>query len=188
MDDLIKDTTSFTPMNLRPPPSPPINYKHYTMPMTHPTTGELISSYKHAEVWMTAFREDFGGMSEGNNKIGQKGTNTMFVMSPQDIPNILKNRVVTYARVVVDHRPQKADPNHIQIIAGSNLINYPGGLTTRTVDITTSKLHCNSVLSTPNTKYMCLDIKKILPFGPPQLIRIHAHPFCPFPPMDHQAI
>ena len=47
MDDLINDTTNFTPMNLRPPPSPPTNYEHYAMPMIHPTTGELISSYKH---------------------------------------------------------------------------------------------------------------------------------------------
>ncbi len=63
--------------------------------MTHPMTGELISSYKRlmngpdtAEVWMTAFEKDFGGMSQGDNKTGQKGTNVMFVVSPQDIPNI----------------------------------------------------------------------------------------------------
>ena len=120
MDDLINDTTSFNPMNLRPPPSPPINYKHYAMPMIHPMTGELISSYKRlmnhpdtAEVWMTAFGKDFSSISQGDNKTGQKGTNAMFVMSPQDIPNILKDRLVTYAQVVVDHRPQKADPNRI---------------------------------------------------------------------------
>ena len=82
MDDLINDTTSFTPMNLLPPPSPPINYEHYAMPIIHPMTGELISSYKRlmndpntAEVWMTAFGKDFGGMNQGDNKIGQKGTN-----------------------------------------------------------------------------------------------------------------
>ena len=80
-------------------------------------------------------------------------------MSPQDIPNIPNDRVVTYARVVVDHCPQKADPNRNQITAGGNLINYPGKLTTRTADITTSKLHWNSILSTPDAKYMCLDIK-----------------------------
>ena len=80
-------------------------------------------------------------MSQGNDKTGQKGTNAMFVMSPQDIPNIPKDRVVTYAQVVVDHHPQKTDPNCIRITAGGNLINYPGELTTRTADITTSKLH-----------------------------------------------
>ena len=104
MDNLIDDMTNFTPMNLCPPPSPPINYKHYAMPMIHPTTRELISSYKRlvndpntVEVWMTAFGKDFGGISQGDNKTSQKGTNVMFVMSPQDIPNILEDCVVTYA-------------------------------------------------------------------------------------------
>jgi hypothetical protein len=79
MDDLINDMTNFTPMNLRPPLSPPINYEHYTMPMIHPTTRELISSCKRlmnnpdtVEVWMMAFRKDFGGMSQGDNKTGLK--------------------------------------------------------------------------------------------------------------------
>jgi hypothetical protein len=92
--------------------------------------------------------------------------NAMSVMSPQDMPNTPKDRIVTYARVVVDHHPQKADPNRIRITAGCNLINYPGELTTRTADITTSKLHWNSVLSTPDAKYMCLDIKKFYLLAP----------------------
>ena len=50
----------------------------------------------------------------------------MFVMSHKDIPNIPMDRVVTYAKVVVDYRPQKEDPNRIRITAGGNLINYPG--------------------------------------------------------------
>jgi hypothetical protein len=41
-----------------------------------------------------------------------------------------------------------------------NLITYNGELSVRTADINTAKLHWNSVDSTPNAKYMCLDIKK----------------------------
>ena len=80
-------------------------------------------------------------MSQGDNKTGQKGTTAISIMSPQYTPNIPKDCVVTYARVVVDHCPQKADPNRIQITTGGNLIKYPGELTTRTADITTLKLH-----------------------------------------------
>ncbi len=40
-----------------------------------------------------------------------------------------------------------------------NLITYDGELSFRTVDINTTKLHWNSVVSTPNAKYMCLDNK-----------------------------
>ena len=45
--------------------------------------------------------------------------------------------------------------------AGGNLIIYPGELTTRTVDITKSKILWNSVLSIKNEKYLYLDIKNI---------------------------
>jgi hypothetical protein len=124
--------------------------------MIHPTTGKSISSYLHlmkdpatTETWMTAFGKDLGGMCQGDNKTGQKGTNAMFVMTPSDIPNIPKDRTITYAGVVVNHRPQKEDPNRIWITAGGNLINYPGELPTRTADITTTKLLWNSVISTP---------------------------------------
>ena len=54
-----------------------------------------------------------------------------------------------------------ADPNRVRITAGGNLIEYTGELTTRTADLTTSKILWNSVLSTPKAKFMCLDIKNV---------------------------
>ena len=66
-----------------------------------------------------------------------------------------------YANIVVDYRPQKEDPNRVRITAGGNLIDYPGKLTTLTANLTTSKVLWNSVLSTENGKYMCIDIKQI---------------------------
>ena len=133
--------------------------------MVHPVTGEHITSYRKlmsdpvtADVWMTAFGKDFGGMCQGDNKTNTVGTNAMFVMTPEDIPAIPKDQPPTYAKVVVAYRPQKDDPYRIRITAGGNKIFYPGELTTRTADMTTAKLHWNSVLSTPNAKYMCLDI------------------------------
>jgi hypothetical protein len=106
----------------------------------------------------------------------------MFTMSPQDIPNIPKDRVVTYAQVVVDHHPQKADPNRIRITNSGNLINYPRELTTRMADITTSKLHWNSVLSTPDAKYMCLDITFFNLSAPLDRYEYTRIPFALFPP------
>jgi hypothetical protein len=57
----------------------PVHFEHYANPMVHPVTGETISSYKKlmndpatAEVWQTAFGKDFGGMAQGDNKMGQK--------------------------------------------------------------------------------------------------------------------
>jgi hypothetical protein len=87
-------------------------------------------------------------MAQGDNKTGQKGTNSIFVMTHNEIQTIPKNQTVMYARAVVDFCPQKADPHCICITAGGNLINYPGELSTWTADLTTSKLMWNSVLST----------------------------------------
>jgi hypothetical protein len=136
------------------------------MAMIHPVTGKHITSYHKlmqdpamADVWMTAFGKDFGSMCQGNDKTKTKGTDVIFVMDPKVVSSILKNQPPTYAKVIVAYRPQKDDPYRIRITACGNLINYPGKLTTRTADMTTAKLHWNSVLSTPNAGYMCLDIK-----------------------------
>ena len=128
----------FTPANLRPKGNAiAANLEHLAMPMVHPTTGETISSYKKLmnnpttmEIWQTAFGKDFGGMAQGDNKTGQKGTNAIFVMTHAEILLIPADRTITYARVVVDFFPQKADPHCIRITTGNNLINYPGELTT----------------------------------------------------------
>ena len=74
------------------------------------------------------------------------------VMTLDEIKNIPADRVVTYARVVVDFRPQKEDPDCVRITAEGNLIAYPDELTTRTVDLTVSKILWN------DAKYATLDI------------------------------
>jgi hypothetical protein len=55
-------------------------------------TGETITSYKKLindpptmEIWQTAFGKDFGGMAQGDDKTGQKGTNSIFVMTHAEI-------------------------------------------------------------------------------------------------------
>ncbi len=111
------------------------------------------------EIWQTTFGKDFGGMAQGDNKTGQHGTNSIFVMTHAEILLIPADRTIAYAKVVVNFCPQKLDPHQIRITAGGNLINYLGELTTKTADLTTSKLMWNSVLSTKGTKFMCLDIQ-----------------------------
>jgi len=93
-------------------------YAHFASPMVHPTTGETISSYKRlmhnpvtAEVWQTAFGKDFGGMAQGDDKTGQKGTNSIFVMTHAEIKQAYADKVTfTSAKIVVSFRTQKEDP------------------------------------------------------------------------------
>jgi hypothetical protein len=78
-------------------------------------------------------------------------------MSHKDVQRH-KGQKHTYALIVLDYRPQKADPNQIRIMAGGNLIKYNDELSGQTADVTTAKLHWNSVISTENARYICLDL------------------------------
>ncbi len=76
--------------------------------MLNPTT---------VDIWQTAFGKDFEGMAQGNNKTSEKGTNTMFVMTHEEIQHVLQaGKKFTYANPVVDHRPQKEDANWIRVM------------------------------------------------------------------------
>ena len=78
------------------------------------------------------------------------------ILRPDQVLLIPNDCVVTYATIIVDYRPQKEDPIRVSILAGGNLIIYPGELTTRAADITTSKILCSSVLSTKKSIYVCV--------------------------------
>ena len=67
--------------------------------------------------------------------------------------------------------------------AGGNLIkDYPGELTTRTADLTTSKVLWNSVLSTPGAKFMGVDIKSFYLTATLDRYEYMKMPLEPFPP------
>jgi hypothetical protein len=106
-----------------------------------------------------AFGKEFGNLTQGDKHTNTASTDAMFILTHEQIRDIPKDRVVTYAHIVVDYQPQKADPNRVRITADGNLIKYPGELSTRSSEITTSKLIWNSVVSTDNAKYMTIDIK-----------------------------
>ena len=138
---------------------------HYCAPVTHPITGKAMRKYAEVakceelrETWETAFGKEFGGLAQGDDRTGQKGTDTVIILNHQQIKDIPKDRVVTYASIAVDYREQKDDPNRVRITAGGNLIAYPGELTTRTADLQTSKIMWNSVVSTPGARFCCFDI------------------------------
>jgi len=91
-------------------------------------------------VWTRAFGKELGGLAQGNTTTNTKGTNTIVFLDHIGIRAIPTDRTITYARIVVDYRPQKEDPNRVRITVGGNLIDYPGELTTNTADLITSKI------------------------------------------------
>jgi hypothetical protein len=56
-----------------------------------------------AEVWQTAFGKDFGGMAQGDNKTGQKGTYAMFFMTHNKIAQAYhEKKFFTFANPVIN--------------------------------------------------------------------------------------
>ena len=76
----------------------------------------------------------------------------LFFVTLDEIKNIPKDHTVTYARIVVDSRPQKSDPNRVRITVGGNIIKYPGEVTTKISDMMTNKILWNGVISTADAK------------------------------------
>ena len=134
--------------------------------VVHPVTGETITKYRQLandtilkDTWQKEMCTELGRLSQGYKNA--EGTGTVRFMTHDMIKHIPKDRTVAYARILVNYRQQKTDPNRVCITAGRNLIDYPDELTTRTADLTTTKIMWNSVLSTEDTQYMCIDIKNM---------------------------
>jgi hypothetical protein len=69
--------------------------------------------------------------------------------------------MVTYARFVFNHCPQKEDPNHVCITVGGNLINNPFELTSCTADMVSLKLLWNSTISTKGARFAGANFKNM---------------------------
>jgi hypothetical protein len=140
--------------------------EHYANAVIDPDTcralsyEDLVKNPKTRDLWSKAMTKELARLAQGLDGL-KEGTNTVFYMTHAKIKNIPKDRTVTYARTVVDFRPQKTDPNRVRITVGGNLITYPGEVTTRTADMVTSKILWNSVVSTPGAKYCCANVKNV---------------------------
>ena len=78
-------------------------------------------------------------------------------MDQEAIKHTPRDRVVIYARIVVDYCPQKKDAHRVRITAGGKLIKYPDKLITKTSDLTTPTIMWNNVIGRQNTRFMCVD-------------------------------
>jgi hypothetical protein len=140
---------------------PIIKIEQYCNSVVHPVTKETITHYRELikdpllkDLWTKAMSKELHQLAQGCHGV-TKGRNTIFFLSHADFCLIPKDRTVNYACIVIDHCPQKEDPNHAQITVGGYLINYPFELTTRTADMVSSKILWNSVISTPDARFAC---------------------------------
>ena len=62
------------------------------------------------DIWIRAFGKELGGLAQSDETAGTKGTNIIVFIVHDGIRAIPKYRIITYACIVVDHRPQKKTP------------------------------------------------------------------------------
>jgi hypothetical protein len=144
-----------------------INIKQDCNGVAHPITKETITKYTKLmddpalkDLWVSAMSKELHRLAQGKEGV-TVGTNTIFYLTHDEIRHILKDRTITYAQIVIDHRPQIDDPNQVRITVGGNLINYPYGLTTHTAKMVSAKIMWNSVISTPRAKFGGASIKNM---------------------------
>jgi hypothetical protein len=161
---------------------PSIDIEEYWCGVVHSITKETITQYRKLQhdpdlqiTWIPAMSKEIHRLAQGKAGI-TTGTDTIFFLPHSAIRTIPNNRTVTYARIVVDHRPQKDDPNRVRITVGGNLINYPFELTTRTTDMVSSKILWNSTISTIGARFAGADIKNMYlgtPLDQYEYMRMH---------------
>jgi hypothetical protein len=121
---------------------------------------KLMNNLVLKPLWVSAMSKELHRLVQGTEGI-TVATNTIFFLSHDEIRRITKDRTVTYGCIVIDHWPQEDDPNCIPITIGGNLIDYPYKLMTQTVNMVSSKIMWNSIISTPNAKLGGADIKNM---------------------------
>ena len=120
----------------------------------------LIEHPKFRDDWLTSGANEFYQLFQGSKKEPDgsqmiKGTNTLFGIKKQQVP---ENKTATYARIVVDKRPEKEEVNRTRITAGGERLEFQGDTSTGTAGLETAKMVFNSVVSTPDAKFMTIDI------------------------------
>jgi hypothetical protein len=124
-------------------------------------TGAALE-YRHlvagpnGATWETSLANDLGRLAQGIGTRMPSGTNTIFFIAKSAIPT---DRKVTYARLVSSLRPHKTEVERVRVTVGGDRLDFPGATTTHCASLTTTKCLLNSVLSTPNAKFMTLDVK-----------------------------
>ena len=119
-------------------------------------TGDLLEYHhlmkhpKYKDVWTKSFGTEIRHLATT--------TETIFFIKKDEIPQERRGDK-TYARIVCAYQEGKKDKYRTRMTMGGNLINYPDDCGTPTADLLIVKLLLNRVVSTPNSKFMTLDLK-----------------------------
>ncbi|KAI2502091.1 Reverse transcriptase (RNA-dependent DNA polymerase) [Fragilaria crotonensis] len=155
IDDARAPQSPFSPSQ----PLPSMQHYAFHGHAINPDTGKIaeyreLSQCSDGPIWQASNADEIGRLAQGFGAI--KGTNTIFFIHPLAMP---AGRKATYLRVVSALRPEKANPYRIRWTVGGDKVDHPFDVSTKTADLTTAKLLINSVVSTPNAKFLTADLK-----------------------------
>ena len=117
---------------------------------------------------MHSYANELGRLAQGIRNI--PGTNTIKFIRKDQVP---KGTKVTYGRIIVTYHLQKSEPNRSRSTAGGDRLDSPVDTATPTADLTSIKLLWNSVISTPGSRYVTMDVKNFYLNTPPRLLPIY---------------
>ena len=125
-------------------------HQHECNSGTCPHTGSQLE-YRHflnssnQPQWVRSFSNELGRLSQGIPPFITKGTDTIQFTHKHHVPS---HKRITYGRIGVEEKPNKAEKFRTRLTIGGNLIHYDGALGTPTADLPTIKL----LLNQPPTK------------------------------------
>ena len=112
----------------------------------------IIKRDKHKNTWLKSFSNKLVILVQGVGYI-LKGINTIVSLQHEKIPTY-RRKDVTYDQIVCNFIPQKYEPQRTRLMAGGNLISFPGNISRIKTDITTEKILFNSTISTKGSRFL----------------------------------
>ena len=106
--------------------------------------------------WEQAGNNEFARLAQGYSDV--EGMNVITFIARWEMP---KDKKATYARYVVDYRPEKDEPWRLRITCGGDKLEYFGDTTTHGASMETIKCQLNSIISTQTAKCATGDISNM---------------------------
>ena len=121
-----------------------------------PMSLDRLLQSENAIIWERATSNEIGRLSQGINNI--LGNDVLDFILKEQVP---KNKIVTYARMVCDHRPFKNEPFRVRLTVGGDRLTYDNDAASPASSLLESKNILNSTISqsSKGCRFMTLDIK-----------------------------
>ena len=111
---------------------------------------------KIRERWRKAGVNEFARLAQGHGDV--EGLDVVRFINRRAMP---AGKKATYARYVVDYRPEKDEPWRLRITCGGDRLEYFGETTTHSASMETIKCQLNNIVSTPGSKGATADISNM---------------------------